>query len=90
MSGFAAFGVDRAGVSPPHPQGILSQMKGEDDKIHPSTHLVEGLHLARSSAPQPVPPGQPRWLRLINPFFIWPKIPSAKRPRSATSAWGLL
>ena len=49
-------------------------------RVHPLPLVGRGLHLARPSAPQPVPHEDRAtgWLR--HRYFILPKIPSAKRP----------
>ena len=57
-------------------------------RVHPLPLAGRGLHLARPSAPQPVPheDRETGWLR--RRYFILPKIPSAKRPDTGGNRGG--
>ncbi len=61
----------------------------EMESAPPSVAKDRGLHLARPSAPQPVPLAQAalRWLRMRS--FIWPTIRSAQRFHAVSAGRGL-
>ena len=81
MNDFAFFeGDPLEGFHPSRPpQDILGQMKFGFSQVHP-LHKGRGLHLARSSASQPVPQNFSDSLKLKPGYFIWPKISPAERP----------